>query len=405
VPCPVGCGYRYDPGMPARVGFWSYVHDDDGAEGGRILQLAKDLREQYALISGESIDIFVDRDDLKWGDDWREQIDSSLASILFFIAVITPRYFSSAQCRRELHEFARGAERLGIRELILPLVYVDVSALHEESPVDEAIALVKTYQWQDWRDLRFEDVTSGAYRRAVAGLAQKLIDANQRILAEEPPAPEGPTDTEGPEGPSGPKGPEGPEGPETPGPDETPGTLDVLARGEEALPNITETLTAISSEIETVGSLAQQAAEDMGRSDQQGFAGRLAVSRKLAQDLSAPAERVLELANSYTTSLYEADTATRMIIAQAPAEIRDNPADVPGWEELSTSIIELANITSGAMASTQGLVDSMAQLESISRDLRPPIQKLRRGLTILTEGSSVISEWKRLVDEANASLA
>jgi hypothetical protein len=370
--------------MPARVGFWSHVHADDVAEGGRIRQLASDLREQYALISGESIDIFVDYDALAWGDNWREQIDSSLASILFFVAVITPRYSLSAECRRELQEFARGAERLGVRELVLPLVYVNVPALQEESPTDEAVALVKAYQWVDWRDLRFEDVTSGAYRRAVANLAQRLVDANQRVLAEEPPAPE---DTEVTE---------------APGPGEAPGTLDVLAVGEEALPRLAETLTAIGSEIETVGSLTQQAAADIQRGDQQnkGFAARLVISKRLAQDLSSPAERVLELANGYTTSLYDIDGAVRTIIAQVPAEVGDNPAARSGWEEFSTAVTGLTNTTNGAMASTRGLLDSLAQAESISRDFRLPLQKLRRGLTILTEGASVISEWKRLVDEA-----
>jgi TIR domain len=373
--------------MAGRVGFWSYVQDDDAAERGRVRQLASDLQEQYALISGEPIEIFVDRDAIAWGDDWREQIDSSLASILFFMPVITPRYFQSAQCRRELQEFARGAERLGVRELVLPLVYVDVPALREESPTDEAIALVKTYQWVDWRDLRFEDVTSGAYRRAVAGLGQRLVDANRRVLAEEPPPPEATGAAE------------------VPGPDETPGTLDVLAAGEEALPRLGETLTAIGSEIQTVGNLAQQAAEDIQRGDQQGkgFAARLAVSRRLALDLAAPAERILELANSYTTSLYEVDSAMRIIIAQAPAETKDNPAAKAGWDQISTGVTDLANITNQAVPATQGLVDSMTGTESISRDLRPPIQKLRQGLTILTEGASVINEWKRLVDEAPLS--
>jgi hypothetical protein len=60
---------EYHAHMPAREGFWSYVHADDVAEGGRIRRLANDLKEQYALISGESIEIFVDRDALAWGDD------------------------------------------------------------------------------------------------------------------------------------------------------------------------------------------------------------------------------------------------------------------------------------------------------------------------------------------------
>lgn len=39
-------------------GFWSYVHLDDKAEHGRITLLAKDLCEQYEMISGNSIQLF-----------------------------------------------------------------------------------------------------------------------------------------------------------------------------------------------------------------------------------------------------------------------------------------------------------------------------------------------------------
>jgi hypothetical protein len=368
--------------MSGRVGFWSYVHADDVAEGGRIKQLANHLCEQYALISGESIEIFVDHDALEWGDNWREHVDSSLASILFFIAVITPRYFLSVECRRELQEFTRGAERLGVRELVLPLVYVDVPTLREESPPDEAVALVKTYQWADWRELRFEDVTSRAYRRAVAALAQRLIDANQRVLAAEISAPRA---SDGALVPS-----------------ETRGTLDVLAAGEEALTGMTETQGDLGSETEMVGNLVQQATDDIQRAEQQGtFADQLAVARRLAHDLSLPAERVLELANNYTTDLYKVDGATRTIIAKLLTEASGNPTKRAEWDEFADAIIRLADTTNRSAAITREFMDSLSQLESLSRELQPPIQKLRHGLTIFTEGASVINEWRRLVDEAN----
>lgn len=46
--------------MTGTGGFWSYVHTDDLAEKGRIKQLAEDVKQQYALITGENIDIFLD---------------------------------------------------------------------------------------------------------------------------------------------------------------------------------------------------------------------------------------------------------------------------------------------------------------------------------------------------------
>jgi methyl-accepting chemotaxis protein len=282
-----------------------------------------------------------------------------------------------------LQEFVRGAESLGIRELVLPLVYTDVPALHEESPADDAVVLIKTYQWEDWRDLRFEDVNSGAYRRAVARLAKRLADISQQILSEEATLPTESAPTE------------------PAGSDEELGSLDVLVIAEEAMPQLAATIGELGPEIQAVGDLAQKAATDITRGDQQGkgFAARLAVARRLAQELSAPADRVAELANRYTKSLYEVDAGIRTVIAHAPAEIRNDPSAKSQWAIFADAITQLATVTRETVDAIKALTEGISQSEGISRDLRPPLQKLRQGLTILAEGSSVINEWKTLVDE------
>jgi hypothetical protein len=92
-------------------GFWSYAHADESAETGRITQLARNLQEEYSLITGQEIQLFLDRDDLTWGDNWRKHIDEALAGITFFIPILTPRYFQSEECRRELLTFTTRAAR------------------------------------------------------------------------------------------------------------------------------------------------------------------------------------------------------------------------------------------------------------------------------------------------------
>ena len=374
--------------MRDRTGFLSYVHADDQAEGGRIKQLASDLGDQYAMISGEPINIFVDRDDLVWGDNWREKIDASLNSGLFFIPVITPRFFESTECRRELQTFVRSADSVGARELILPLVYVNVPSLSDESPGDEAAALIKTFQWEDWRDLRFEDRASGTYRRGVARLAQRLVDANQRVIAEDFRASKTQTPTDA----------------SIDGDEEELGLIDLLALGEEAMPRVVEAMNDINSEIVAIGNLAQEAAEDMQRSDQEGkgFAAKSAISKRLAQDLSGPADRILTLANTYSASLYDADRGVTTLIRRAPEEVKANPSEKSMWVTLAQGITQLATTANQGIAGIHGLAESIETTESMSRDLRPVARKIRQGLTIISEGAAVINEWKRLVDQASA---
>jgi hypothetical protein len=55
--------------MPNEVaaGFWSYARDDNKSDGGAILELARLIKEEYELLSGDPLELFVDRDSIAWG--------------------------------------------------------------------------------------------------------------------------------------------------------------------------------------------------------------------------------------------------------------------------------------------------------------------------------------------------
>ena len=267
--------------MANSQGFWSYVHADDEAEGGRISHLARDVTNQYQMLTGETISLFLDKEVLEWGEDWQAKIDSNLASVAFFIPVLTPRYFMSPECRRELQFFARRATDLGIKELILPLYYVNVPAIEDKTTADDLIKLVCTFQWEDWRDLHFFDVTSEGYRRGVARLATRLVEANRR--AEETTAAVVPQANEMSEG----------------NIDESPGTIDLLAKGEETLLKWPETLNAITQNVELIGKIMKESTTVIQRGDSQGkgFSARLIVARHTAIQLEKPTEDIYSLSN------------------------------------------------------------------------------------------------------------
>jgi hypothetical protein len=249
-------------------GFWSYVHKDDDAELGRIRQLARDISNQFEMLTGEALEFFFDRDTLQWGDDWKQKVDEAIAAGALFIPVLTPRYFMSPECRRELNSFARQATNLGVKDLVLPIYYVTVPELGNQATKDDLFALVQTFQWEDWRELRFKEPSSEQYRYAVVRLAERLVAAIQQAERVEatPPSvlpPEG--DTEGD--------------------DTSPGLIDRLAASEEAMPHLNDKLGQITKDMELVGRLAEEATADIKRADKQapGFAARLLISRKLGE--------------------------------------------------------------------------------------------------------------------------
>ncbi len=60
----------FDSSDVRSTSFWSYVRDDDTALFGKIGDLRDDLRRIYKLMTGDSIEIFMDRDDIGWGQQW-----------------------------------------------------------------------------------------------------------------------------------------------------------------------------------------------------------------------------------------------------------------------------------------------------------------------------------------------
>ena len=369
-------------------GFWSYVHNDDKAEGERITRLAKDVVEQFEMLTGEKISLFRDKDEINWGDNWRSKIDKSLSSVAFFIAVMTPRYFMSPECRRELQFFARRATDLGIKELVLPLHYVDVPLLRDDNPSDDLVSLAGTFQWEDWRDLRFEEASSAAYRKGVARLAARLVEANRR--AEEVDVASKAQEIE--------------EVIEE-ALDDSPGIIDRLAKTEETIPEWQETLEAISREINLIGQVMQEAAADInqGNAQGQGFASRLVVARRLARGLKEPTDRTSALGNKFVSQLHDVDEGVRIIIENAPSEIEQ---DLNSKEPLCSFFVAVHNVSAAsrkALESVQGMVDAIVRVENMSRDLRPVLRQLRQGLTVMVEAREITEEWVSLIDKSKVA--
>jgi hypothetical protein len=132
------------------AGFWSYVRADDRAEGGRIVQLARDVKQQFEFLSGEEIELFLDVDGIGWGDDWRDKIDDRLAKAAFFIPVLTPRYFGGRGFAGRLSVIRRVAQQLSEpADRIMSYGNRFTSQLYE---VDAGLrTIIEAWGWGWWR--------------------------------------------------------------------------------------------------------------------------------------------------------------------------------------------------------------------------------------------------------------
>lgn len=365
--------------MTSSSGFWSYVHKDDDAEGGRIVRLVHDVVAQYEMLTNDTIQLFLDRDDMEWGDEWQAKVDGSLASVAFFVPILTPRYFASAACRGELNTFARRATDLGVGQLLMPILYMDFPGIDDETPTDDLVALVRRFQWVDWRELRWAEPDSADYRRAVALLAKRLVDANK--AAEESTVSDVAIQL-------------------AKSVDEEAGTIELLAAFETALPELTATTEGIATAIEEVVVVATEVSQ---RSDlqRQTFAQRLQTMRIFATGLAAPAERISKLGDDFTSQLHDVDLGIRAVIERAAQE----PENREEFCKFFASIRSMVDSAETGLGALDGLKQTFEPLEKLSRDIRPPLREIRRGVTLLMEGRDVMRPWVELIDATGIDCA
>lgn len=167
--------------MKKPVAFISYAHRDDWDK--RLTRLRKSLNQQVSVRTGEDFDIFQDRDDILWGENWKERIEDSLDQVTFLIPIVTPSFFNSSHCRDELQRFLDREKRLGRNDLILPIYYVDTELLNDEvrREKDELARAIHAHQYADWRELRDKSFASEKVRATLGQLATQIYTALERV--------------------------------------------------------------------------------------------------------------------------------------------------------------------------------------------------------------------------------
>ncbi len=171
------------------VAFLSYVRFDDQHNDGRISTLRQRLEGEIRAVTGREVRILQDRQDIAWGNVWKQWIDESLGAVAFLIPVVTPSFFQSAACRDEFEQFRAREQKLGRGDLILPIYFIDADEINDEATRDaDAIAAeIARRQYADWRDLRFEPLTTATAGKRLETMARQLKAALPSVQS--PPAP------------------------------------------------------------------------------------------------------------------------------------------------------------------------------------------------------------------------
>jgi parallel beta-helix repeat protein len=162
------------------IAFLSYVHSDDAY--GHITEFCARLAAEVQAQLGEEFRIFQDRNDISWGQHWRQRIDEGVDAATFLVPIVTPGYFNSDYCRGELERLLKHERKRKRKDLILPVYYIDTALLNDENRrrEDKLATVIAARQWVDWRDLRFEPYTSPQVGKTLAALAVQVREALDR---------------------------------------------------------------------------------------------------------------------------------------------------------------------------------------------------------------------------------
>jgi hypothetical protein len=179
------------------VGFFSYATSDDESSRGRLSLLRQRLADelQQHVGRGQRVRIYQDAASIGPGAAWERHIRENLLASSFLIPIVTPGFFQSEWCCREVLEF-RGREiALGRDDLIFPIHYIDTDHLDPDLSGDcwsaEVYALLRTRQIANFRQLRFKDYDSEAVLtvldRVAVGIRDALRGAKRPAAAPTPP--------------------------------------------------------------------------------------------------------------------------------------------------------------------------------------------------------------------------
>jgi len=173
-------------GMLPPKGFWSYTTSDEKNSRGKLSQvralLAAELQQHIGRIP--EVRIFQDVSAIPPGQDWEKQIRDALGSCSFMIPLVTPAFFQSEWCCREVTMFRAREASLGRNDLIYPIHWLDTDHTDPEFPDDcydkETFYFLRTRQWIDFRRLRLGSLNNREAREKLAQISIALRDALRR---------------------------------------------------------------------------------------------------------------------------------------------------------------------------------------------------------------------------------
>lgn len=357
--------------------FISYAHADNELFDEAVAIFAKDISNFYSAKTGNSLTYFFDRKSIGWGEDWRAEIDHGLDNAMVFMPIITMQYFNRASCRDELNAFKASAERLGVRELILPVVIAGARSITSDHAIPE-VRSIEALQYKDLESAFLSGPGTPEWRTALSGLTDDLISIIASAEAEQ-------------------------EARRSSG---LPALASEAAAQESGdLLQDMEDLTTLSSRVEEEIEEANEAVVqwvDAIQSDMEEFSSQKTpqqmrtISMRMANNVKLPSIRLRDAGTALAKTTAEADAILRIMVEQL------GKAEHPDGREVAQ---QLTNSMKSESPELQVLISQMSDVlsmltifELMSSPLRVSLKPARVGINKLQDAFRVVDSWNAIPD-------
>ncbi|MGY3262978.1 toll/interleukin-1 receptor domain-containing protein [Frigoribacterium sp. 2355] len=371
-------------GIPIRV-FVSYAHGDDD-DFKFIDPFVSKLRALAKVKSARPLEVFVDREGIGWGEDWRERLEQEVQNASVFLPFVTPLYIEREVCRDEFLTFQAEAKSLGVTGLILPVVPLHSPAISKDSE-DEIARYAAEKQYELLEAGLLAGFESATWLTVMARIADRLLDAvakSEAILAQptrEPSGSEpGPVQSES-RGEGETRGPTSTSGMDLGGElslDE-PGLMDLMADMGDTIDSLNVHAQALTPALTEFGTIAASPEVAPPTTPQ----GMQAWSIRLSRAFQNPSDKIEIHGLAMYEDLKHFDQLLKSMkkVAASSGSMELNNTVNDNVSTLLDKFGDLSNVADGM----EELMSKFIPLESFSAAIRNSLRPARRGLTAVRD--------------------
>jgi hypothetical protein len=163
-----GCSEFYTSAMKA---FISYTREKNAHD--KFVSKFRDHLETELRLRKRTSSVFMDESGIRPGSSFPSALDAALKDSDVLITLLSPAWFESSWCRRELERFVDFKSEQGRFPAVLPLLWVPVDL--DTRTADKLAQFLAPIQYLDWTDLRKRRWGTYPLKDATDRLAQAMF--------------------------------------------------------------------------------------------------------------------------------------------------------------------------------------------------------------------------------------